>query len=129
MLNGDIITNLEISRLMDLRGCVGALALVPLRSSYGIVDTEPDGKISRFREKPELPAYWINAGVYHLTPDVFSYLEYHTDIETTAFPKLAEEGRLLAVKYDRCFWRSIDVYKDIEEVEKDLKKLEGSRGS
>jgi len=123
VLNGDVITNLNPSRLRDLNDYVGVLALVPLKSPYGVVDTDSDGLVSQFREKPTLPEYWVNAGVYHLSPKIFNYLKDKSDIETTAFPKLADEGKLKAVKYDRCFWKSIDVYKDIEEAEKDLKRI------
>jgi len=124
VLNGDVITNLNPSRLgKDLNNYVGVLALVPLKSPYGVVDTDSNGRVTRFREKPTLPEYWVNAGVYHLNPKIFNYLKDKSDIETTAFPKLADEGKLKAVKYDRCFWKSIDVYKDIEEAEKDLKRM------
>jgi len=124
VLNGDVITDLNPSKIgKDLDSHVGALALVPLKSPYGIVDVDNNGRISRFREKPALPEYWVNAGVYYLNPRIFKYLEDKSNIETTAFPQLAREGNLKAVKYDQCFWKSIDVYKDIEEAEKDLKNI------
>jgi mannose-1-phosphate guanylyltransferase len=124
VLNGDVITNLDPTRLgKDLAKHVGILALVPLKSQYGIVDTDSAGLVSRFREKPILSEYWINAGVYYLTPKIFDYLKDKSNIETTAFPKLAAEGRLKAFKYDGCFWKSIDVHKDIEEAEIEIKAL------
>lgn len=119
-LNGDIITNLNPMELLNnLPGYVGVIALVPLRSPYGVVDLDNEGHVYRFREKPILSEYWINAGVYCLTPAIFNYLEKGGGIEFTAFPKLAAEGKLKAVKYFNCFWKSIDVYKDIEEAEKE----------
>jgi mannose-1-phosphate guanylyltransferase len=126
VLNGDVVTNLDPCKLgKDLNNHAGAIALVPLRSPYGIVDTDSDGLVSSFREKPIISEYWINAGVYNLTPRIFGYLQEKSSLETTAFPRLADERSLKAVKYDRCFWKSIDVQKDIEEAEKDLKKVDG----
>ena len=55
-----------------------------------------------------------------MKPDVFEYLPERGDIEKTTFPRLAREKRLLAVKYRDVFWRSIDTYKDVEEVTKEL---------
>ncbi|HDI01857.1 MAG TPA: nucleotidyltransferase family protein, partial [Candidatus Bathyarchaeota archaeon] len=66
-LNGDVITNLDPMRLAKrLGGYLGALALVQLPSPYGVVLTDEAGRITDFVEKPLLPDYWINAGVYCL---------------------------------------------------------------
>ena len=44
------------------------------------------------------------------------------NIEETAFPILAERGRLRDVVYRDVFWRSIDSLKDLEEVDKFLRE-------
>ncbi len=124
VLNGDVLTDLNPQPLVEgLKGYVGALALVPLRSPYGVVYTDGKGVITNFAEKPILQNYWINAGIYCLSPKIFPYLKEKTNIESTAFPELASKGLLKAVHYKDCFWRSIDVHKDIEEVEQELSKL------
>lgn len=129
VLNGDILTNLDPRRLVEVLRqvpeAVGAIATVPLRSPYGILEISPEGRVRRFREKPELPEYWINAGVYCFRPQIFTYLPRRGDIELTTFPKLAEEGKLLAVRYSGVFWKSIDTVKDIEEAEKLLQQYAG----
>lgn len=118
VVNGDVLTNLDVGRLIKAAGgAVGAIALVPLPSPYGIVETEDDLAKS-FVEKPTLSDYWINAGVYAFTPAVFPYLPARGDIEREAFPRIAREGRLRAVKYDGAAWKSIDTHKDLEEAEK-----------
>ncbi len=121
VLNGDIITNLSLRRLSEAlnEDTVGAIAVVPLRSPYGIIRfDENTGRILSFIEKPILQEYWINAGVYCLTPKIFEYLPERGDIEKTAFPKLAKEGLLRAVAFDNVLWKSIDTHKDVEEAEK-----------
>ncbi len=121
VVNGDILTNLSISRLVESLGghVIGAIALTPLRSPYGIVDVNEAGNIVEFREKPTLP-YLINAGVYAFKKDIASYLPDRGDIEVSAFPRLAREGRLKGVKYLKAYWKSIDTIKDLEEAEKTL---------
>lgn len=122
-LNGDIITDLDPSRLVDtVRSgeAAAAVAAVPLRSPYGILELGEGDRILAFREKPVLHEYWINAGVYAMSPRVFDYLPPRGDIERNGFPQLAREGILKAVRYEGVFWRSIDTHKDIEEAAKEL---------
>ena len=124
-LNGDILTDFNPAALTTIidDDTLGSIAVVPLKSPFGIVDFSQDTVISGFREKPLLKEYWINAGVYCLSSDVFNYLPDKGNVENTAFPKLANEGRLKAVKYLDSLWKSIDTHKDIEEVNKEFNAL------
>ncbi|AOL16728.1 nucleotidyltransferase [Sulfolobus sp. A20] len=121
VMNGDIITDLDVSRLKIDRERVVAMALVPLKSPYGIVETK-DGKVIDFKEKPILENYWINAGVYLMNSRIFNYLPEKGDMEKLTFPKLAKEELILGVNFSNVYWRSIDTIKDIEEVSEDLIK-------
>ncbi|QKQ99448.1 NDP-sugar synthase [Metallosphaera tengchongensis] len=119
VLNGDILTNLDVNQLS---GKGNVIALVPLKSPYGVVEVS-DSKVTRFIEKPVLYEHWINAGVYHLTPEVFEYLPDKGDLEKTTFPNLAERGLLKAVKFKDAYWRSIDSIKDMEEASQEVEKF------
>jgi mannose-1-phosphate guanylyltransferase len=118
MLNGDILTELDPNRLQIADS--HALALVPLRSPFGVVDVDQNSRVLGFVEKPEIPNSWINAGIYRFNQEVFRYLPEKGDIEVTALPALAKERKLTAVKYEKVFWRSIDSHKDIEEAAKEI---------
>ncbi len=120
-VNGDIITNLDVTKLVN-NDVIVSIALVPLRSPYGVVQLNDEGKIVNFVEKPVLKEYWINAGVYLMSPEIFDYLPEKGDIERTTFPLLAEKGLLRGVKFDNVYWRSIDTIKDVEEATKELEK-------
>ncbi len=125
VVNGDIITNLDPRPMVEaLRGdpnAVAAIALVPMRSPYGVVRVE-DGYIVEFVEKPVLE-HLINAGVYAMKPAIFDYLPPKGDIEKTAFPRLAKERKLLGHVYREAYWKSIDTVKDIDEATTILKTL------
>jgi len=125
-LNGDIITNLNPLKLIETvrKGYAAAIAAIPLPSPYGILEIE-GVMVKGFREKPRLSDYWINAGVYAMTPRVFEYLPDKGDIEKIGFPEMAKEKVLAAVKYENIFWKSIDTYKDLEEATKEITKLGG----
>jgi len=119
VLNGDVLTNLDLNKLVEALGDAdGAIALVPLRSPYGIVEYDKDGYITHFREKPILEGFYINAGVYALRRRVLSELPDRGNIEETLFPRLAQQRRLKAVVYRDVFWKSVDSLKDLEEVDR-----------
>lgn len=120
VLNGDILTELDPNRLNIANS--NTLAVVPLRSQFGLVEFDENSKVRGFVEKPEIPDRWINAGIYRFTQEVFRYLPQEGNIEVTALPVLAEAAKLQGVKYKDVFWRSIDSHKDIEEASKEMKE-------
>lgn len=123
VINGDVITNLNPMELLKVfdESTIGAISLIPLPSPYGIVKVDNSSLVKSFEEKPQIVNYWINAGVYLFKPEIFNYLPSRGDIEKTAFPQLARENKLKAVKYLKVMWKSIDTHKDIEEAEKIVK--------
>lgn len=122
VLNGDIITNLDVRKLEGYNA-VATISLVPLRSPYGIVKVNENGIITQFVEKPILKDYWINAGIYLMTSDIFEYLPDKGDIEKETFPLLAQKGLLRGVIFDDVYWRSIDTLKDYEEVNNEITEV------
>lgn len=119
--NGDIITNLPLPPVLAghrAREVLATVVLTPFVSPYGIVETDPEDRVTRFREKPDLP-YWINAGVYVLSPAIRDSLPERGDHETTTFPALAQSGRLGAF-HTRAYWRGVDTIKDVNEVAAEL---------
>jgi mannose-1-phosphate guanylyltransferase len=121
VLNGDILTVLDPNRLNIANS--NALAVVPLRSPFGVVELDENSRVRGFIEKPEIPDKWINAGIYRFTQQIFGYLPQKGNIEVTALPALAKEGKLQGVRYKNVFWRSIDSHKDIEEASKEMKEV------
>lgn len=126
-VNGDIVTNLDVNRLLreflqDQRAVAG-IAVVPLKSPYGVIEIDENGYVKRFVEKPSLEEFRINAGVYVMRNSIFDYLPEKGDIEKTTFPRLAEERRLRAVYFRDVYWRSIDTHKDIEEASQEIERI------
>jgi mannose-1-phosphate guanylyltransferase len=118
MVNGDILTDLDPNKLRDNK--TASLALVPLRSPYGVVELDDHSNVTGFLEKPVIKDKWINAGVYHFTKDVFHHLPENGNIEMTALPNLVKSNKLQGIIYPNSFWRSIDSHKDIEDATKEL---------
>jgi NDP-sugar pyrophosphorylase family protein len=119
--NGDNLVDMDLQamlvRHMETRA-TATVALVPLVSARGIVETDDQDHILRFREKPELP-HWINAGVYVFSPEMAGLLPVKGDHEDELFPRLAADGRLYAYK-TRELWRTVDTAKDLAEIAREL---------
>jgi mannose-1-phosphate guanylyltransferase len=119
VINGDVITNLDLRKLQLHKNSIAA---IPLRSAFGLVHLAGN-KVERFEEKPEIFDNWMNAGVYHLETNVIKFLPKVGNIENTVFPKLADEGNLYAIKYDKVFWHSIDSHKNMEDCITEMKSI------
>lgn len=113
VMNGDVLTNLDLTALLTFHRERGALATIALHevddpSRYGVVPTDASGRVIDFVEKPpkdEAPTNNINAGTYVLEPSVIDHIDggRRVSIERETFPLLAQEGRLFAMPSD-AYW-------------------------
>jgi len=119
VINGDIITNIDLNKL---RKKSNSIAAIELRTKYGILETD-DEKIIRFKEKKEIPETWMNAGIYHLQKDILKELPVKGDIEKTLFPDYAKKGQLNTIKFKNTKWYSVDSFKDMEDCSLEIQKI------
>jgi mannose-1-phosphate guanylyltransferase len=114
VLNGDIFTDLDLGDLVTFHRHKGAQATIALThvdnpSAFGVVETESDGRVRRFIEKPspdQITSHWINAGVYILEPEVLSHVPQnsHYMFERGLFPRLLELGEPVYGYPFRGYW-------------------------
>ncbi|MFY9300967.1 MAG: nucleotidyltransferase family protein [Candidatus Nitrosotenuis sp.] len=117
VLNGDVMTNIDIRRLYH---SPNSIALIELRTRFGTVDLEKD-MITNFREKKRVSDVWMNAGIYHLDRKIVRDLPSSGAIEETAFRRYAKAGKLIGVRFKDSTWFSIDSHRDIEECSAAMK--------
>jgi mannose-1-phosphate guanylyltransferase len=99
-LNGDVLTDLDLGALRashEIRAAGVSIALhgVDDARAFGLVETERDGRVTTFREKPSDPIPGdINAGTYLLDPAALRTWEAGRtiSIETEIFPALIGTG-------------------------------------
>ncbi len=111
-LNGDILTDLDLTQMLALhrdRGAVATIALTHVEDArpYGLVPMEPDGRVLEFREKPdELVPGDINAGTYVLEPSALAGWTRgeNVSIERQIFPALIADGRPLFGFVTDAYW-------------------------
>ena len=119
VINGDIITNIDLKKLFEKEN---AIASIQLRTKFGILQTDND-KIIKFDEKKEITDTWMNAGIYHLNKDTLKELPNIGDIEKTLFPNFAKKEKLFTIKFRNSKWYSIDSFKDMEESSTEIEKI------
>jgi mannose-1-phosphate guanylyltransferase len=105
VLNGDIFTDIDLGRMMRLHEenkAVASLALTPVEDPtiYGVVETDTEGRVRRFIEKPrrdKVTTNMINAGIYILGPDILSCIAPNSFsmFERDVFPLLLEKGQVI----------------------------------
>jgi mannose-1-phosphate guanylyltransferase len=104
VLNGDILTNADYSRIVQDHEENNRIATIALRrvedpSRYGVVEMTGKRHVIRFTEKPskEATSKLVNAGIYVFEPDIFDYIptSKRCSLEREVFPKIAEERKLL----------------------------------
>ena len=119
VINGDIITNINLKKLVKLPNSIAA---IELKTKYGILEIE-NNKIINFREKKEISKTWMNAGIYYLQKNILKELPVKGDIEKTLFPDFAKKGNLNTIKFKNTKWHSIDSFKDIEDCALEIEKI------
>ncbi len=102
VVNGDILTNVDLGGLIEFhrkRGAEATILLTPVEdpSIYGVVPTSENGRVLGFVEKPpreEAPTNLINAGVYVFERSILGRIPKGKvwSAERALFPGLVEEG-------------------------------------
>jgi mannose-1-phosphate guanylyltransferase len=101
ILNGDVLTDMDLSAQLafhEQRGALATLALIAVddTSSYGVVPTGDDGVVLEFLEKSPGPAPTnrINAGAYVIEREVVERVPAGRSVsfEREVFPELVGNG-------------------------------------
>ena len=119
VINGDIITNIDLKKLLKKENSIAA---IQLKTKFGILQTDGN-KIIKFDEKKEIKDTWMNAGIYHLGKEILKDLPKIGDIEKRLFPDYAKKGKLNTVKFTNSEWYSVDSFKDMEECSVNIEKI------
>ena len=121
VFNGDVLTNLDVFKVVSFHQQMKAdatIVLTPVENpfAYGLVETESDGRVSRFLEKPKpeelngLTTNNINAGIYILEPGVLDLIPEgeNSSFEYNVFPELLKRKKeFFAFLMNKNYWRDI----------------------
>ncbi|MGH2724452.1 MAG: sugar phosphate nucleotidyltransferase [Actinomycetota bacterium] len=120
VLNGDVVTDLDLSALVAVHRDRAAVATVALHRvedarPYGLVETTPEGRVLAFREKPADPVPGeVNAGTYVLEPRVLDGVPggVAVSIERETYPALIAAGEPVFALGSDAYWRDLGTPED-----------------
>ncbi|MFD0147611.1 MULTISPECIES: mannose-1-phosphate guanylyltransferase [unclassified Streptomyces] len=115
VFNGDILTGLDIQALVATHDSSGAdvslhLTRVDDPRAFGLVPTDPTGRVTAFLEKPQTPEEivtdQINAGAYVFRRSVIDTIPAGrpVSVERETFPELLATGAHLQGLVDSTYW-------------------------
>ena len=130
VFNGDVLTQIDLAAVIRLhreRSARATIVLTPVENptAYGLVETDPEGNVRRFVEKPsadQITTNHINAGIYVLEPETFSRIpsDVSWSIERSYFPSLIERSEtFVAYIYDG-YWIDIGTPEQYTQVHRDI---------
>jgi NDP-sugar pyrophosphorylase family protein len=115
VLNGDVLTDLDLTALVRFHGERSAVATISLTHvedarPFGLVEREAGGRVLAFREKPPDPIPGdINAGTYVLEPQALDGVPENVmvSIERETFPSLIARGEPVYSLLSDDYWRDL----------------------
>ena len=130
VFNGDVMTDLDLRAMLAYhqeRASKLTIALTPVEdpTAFGLVETEQDGRIRRFIEKPrvdEITTNMINAGTYLIEPELFRYVppgQFYM-FERGLFPVVLQTGDPMFGYPSRAYWTDIGKPQTYLEVHHDI---------
>ena len=124
VINGDILTNLDFSKLLRFHQEHDSHATMCTRTyemqvPYGVVNTKENAIIS-MQEKP-IQSYNINAGIYVLNPKVLKYIPQNSFFDMPSLYELLIEQRFNVNSYTiDDYWIDIGQVHDYEQANRDI---------
>jgi mannose-1-phosphate guanylyltransferase len=107
VLNGDVLSDFDVRELQRehrLRKAAATLWAITVENTeaFGVLETDGQGRVSRFVEKPrpgQSASRLINAGLYALDPAVLKLIPAGrpVSVEREVFPRLLAEGLRVGV--------------------------------
>ena len=130
VISGDVLTDIDLSAVVDFHERKGALATLALSSvenplEFGIVIADEDGSIERFLEKPtwgEVFSDTINTGIYVLEPEIFDFIPEGrpVDFSGEVFPAVLAAGRPITGYVAEGYWEDVGTIEAYLKAHQDI---------
>jgi glucose-1-phosphate cytidylyltransferase len=113
---GDGVSDVDIEALVDYHKSHGKILTItgvrpPAR--FGEMETDADGKVREFNEKPQAGGGRISGGYFVCRREIFDYLDDREDLVLEQGPmrKLALDDEMMVYHHDG-FWQCMDTARD-----------------
>ncbi|MBT5940230.1 MAG: glucose-1-phosphate cytidylyltransferase [Rhodospirillaceae bacterium] len=113
---GDGLGNVNLNALIDYHKSHGkVLTVTGVRppGRFGEMESNNDGQVLEFNEKPQASGGRISGGFFVCRREIFDYLDDSEDLvfENDPMRTLARDENLMVFKHDG-FWQCMDTYRD-----------------
>ena len=129
LMNGDVLTKLDVRRLIDYGRRAGhdltvAYTDYVYESPFGVLTIE-DGRIAGIVEKPTV-THAISAGIYHVTARALEYVPEKTFFTMPQLiDALVRDGRSVGALRIDDFWLGLETIARFDEAMRELQALSG----
>ena len=130
VFNGDVFTSVDLPSVIRLhreRAARATIVLTPVEnpSAYGLVQTDADGNVVDFLEKPstdQISCNTINAGIYVLEPQTLERIPKDTtfSIERGYFPSLVKNRETFVAVVSDGYWIDIGTPEKYRQAHRDI---------
>lgn len=130
VMNGDLLTTLNFAELVRhhrSREAWGTIALsqrvVPI--DYGVVESEDDGTLRRYVEKPNLP-YEVSMGINVLSPSALQFIPESGRFDMPDLMlAIRDAGKPVYCYRTTSYWQDIGRFDDYQRASEDFSKDQG----
>lgn len=101
VLYGDTISDVNLDQLINFHlntGLKATMTVWPMRSQFGLVEFDENGKVISFLEKPVLDKY-MNIGCFYFNHEILRIMDDYDDWEVFLY-EMVRMGILAAFKHD-----------------------------
>lgn len=117
---GDGVSDVNIAKLVEFHQKHGKMVTMSAYNAgqrFGVLDIDPSGRITEFREKTKGDGSLINIGYMVCNPEFFDYIEGDsTVLEKRPLERVARKGQLMAYKHEG-FWQCMDTVREKQQLE------------
>ena len=127
VMNADLLTNVNFEHLLDFHLMEHSVATMCVREydyqvPYGVIETEGSNIVS-IKEKP-LHKFFVNAGIYTLSPQVFEYIPKNEFYDMpTLFEDIIQDN-LRSISFPiHEYWLDIGRMSDFEQAQNEYSEV------
>jgi glucose-1-phosphate cytidylyltransferase len=109
----DALTDLPLDdhvRRFQQSGAIGGLLAVRTSASFHTVQFDDGGWVTSFGKLTDRE-FWLNAGFFNFTPEIFDYIEPGEELVEKPFERLVGDRSLHVNRYTG-FWQQMDTFRE-----------------
>jgi len=118
---GDGLSTIDINASIaehERTGSTLTVSAVHPAGRFGWLSIDPEGRIHRFQEKPQIESAYVNGGYMVCSPELFEYLPDDPGVmlEREPMDGLLRDGRLHSFRHEG-FWQPMDTYQEMQYLD------------